>query len=116
MFCNDVSKMYEILSFISDAFGASRDHRNEVHENQENHCFICGIECSRFDRLGRGFDFHCTNEHNMWSYVYCMTYLKVKDDTTYTGLESYLANQMQAGALEVFPVGRASAAAKVSEH
>ena len=72
------------LGIIIDAFGASRDTRGEVDEDQQSKCFICGIDSSLFDRHG-GFDMHIENEHNMWKYVYFMAYLSQKDPQEYNG-------------------------------
>ncbi len=73
-----------ITGMIIDAFGASRDHRHEVDENQAGMCFICGIESSQFDRA-KGFRIHYKEEHNMWNYLYFLAYLKEKDENEYTG-------------------------------
>jgi len=54
-----------VTGIIIDAFGSSRDHRQEVEEDHFNVCFICGIERSKFD-MKKGFDWHCTHEHNMY--------------------------------------------------
>ena len=97
-----------VTGIIIDSFSAARDHRNEVQENQEGFCFICGLDRSRFDRSGSGFDYHVQHKHNMWAYIYAMAYLRLKVGTEYTGIESYLAAKIQAGDLSFFPVGRAT--------
>jgi hypothetical protein len=83
---------------VIDAFGASRDQRNDVEKDQkvsdciviiycislpvllmlQNNCFVCSIEGSRFDRLGRGFTYHTSHEHNCWQYIYLLVSLPIR--------------------------------------
>jgi hypothetical protein len=95
-----------VTGIIIDAFGDSRDHRQEVEEDQENQCFICGIERSRFDKR-KGFDWHVKNEHHMWNYIYFLAALRQKDPTEYTGQESYVAELANEGQTDFFPIDRA---------
>lgn len=67
-----------VSGIIIDGFGASRDARNEVYEDQKNNCFICSLQSSKFERMSRGFDYHVRHEHNMWQYIYLMAYLQLK--------------------------------------
>ena len=79
-------------------------------------CCLCdhtSLEASKFERLARGFEYHCQYEHHMWHYVALDSYLRLKEETSYTGLESYVRSAMRRGELSYFPIGRASS---VSEH
>ena len=66
-------------------------------------CFICGNERELFDKDSKsGFYNHTTVniinnllinlqvDHNMWNYVFYIAYLKNKQETEHTGIESYI--------------------------
>lgn len=142
--------MLSIVSgIIIDAFGASRDHRNDVTADQEGACFICrcvpassscaschatathistlrwactnsactaSLEASKFERLGRGFEYHCRWEHNMWNYVALDSYLHLKHETSFTGLETFVRDAARHGGLNYFPIGRASSVSHAHGH
>jgi inositol 1,4,5-triphosphate receptor type 1/inositol 1,4,5-triphosphate receptor type 3 len=105
-----------VTGVIIDAFGASRDHRTEVEEDQAAKCFICGIEGSRFetkrpkdknDKRHYGFDWHLEHEHNTWNYVYFQAHLKLKNPNDYNGSESYVAGLTKKALTDFFPSERA---------
>jgi len=105
-----------VTGIIIDAFGASRDHRKEVEEDQNGVCFICGIEGSRFDTKRPkdkndtrhyGFSWHLDHEHNQWFYVYFLAYLHLKDSNEYTGSESYVEKLVREKQTDFFPMERA---------
>lgn len=47
---------------------------------------------SRFDNKIVTFEEHRKNEHNLYHYLYFIVWLQVKDETEFTGPESYVAN------------------------
>jgi len=105
-----------VTGIIIDAFGASRDHRKEVEEDQNGVCFICGIEGSRFetkrpkdknDTRHYGFSWHLEHEHNQWHYVYFLAHLHLKDSNEYTGSESYVSKLVREKQTDFFPMDRA---------
>jgi len=63
-----------IFGMIIDAFGDLRDQKTSNDEDQNNVCFICGIERSEFERHV-SFETHLYYEHNKWSYIYYLVYL-----------------------------------------
>jgi len=104
-----------VTGIIIDAFGASRDRRKEVEEDQAAKCFICGIEGSRFetkrprdknDKRHYGFNWHLEHEHNIWNYVYFLAHLSLKDPNEYTGSESYVAKLVHESLTDFFPMDR----------
>ena len=62
-----------------------------ILENQRNTCFICGLERGRFDNKAVTFEEHNELEHNLWHYLYFIVWLQIKDETEFTGPESYVA-------------------------
>lgn len=95
-----------VTGIIIDAFNAQRDHNNDVEENQEGMCFICSLPASQFERHSHGFKYHIKHEHNMWAFAFLRAYLSLKDETSYTGLESYIMSRSDS--LDVYPVQRAT--------
>ena len=86
-------------------------------------CFICGIEKTKFDEafqkrgIQKGFEQqHTDHEHNMWDYVALSAYLELKEETSFTGLETYVNNAASRGALSYFPIGRASSVQSPAHH
>jgi len=42
----------------------------------------------------------------MWNYVFYVAYLKAKDQTDYTGIESYINEKLGVGDVSWFPLGK----------
>ena len=38
---------------------------------------------------------HIKKDHYMWNYVFFLAYLQDKDDTEYTGIESYIDEKLE---------------------
>ena len=55
-----------------------------------NICFICSIDRNTFDKYADGFEKHISRDHNLWQYVFYIVHLQSKDSTEYTGIESYV--------------------------
>ena len=49
------------------------------------------------------FEIHIKEDHNLWNYLFFIGYLKNKDQTEFTGIESYVIDQIQAGEINWFP-------------
>ncbi|XP_012989669.2 ryanodine receptor 2 isoform X4 [Esox lucius] len=94
-----------IQGLIIDAFGELRDQQEQVKEDMETKCFICGIGNEYLDNVPHGFETHTLQEHNMANYLFFVMYLINKDETEYTGQESYVWKMYQDRCWEFFPVG-----------
>jgi ryanodine receptor 2 len=94
-----------IQGLIIDAFGELRDQLEQVKEDLESSCFICGIGKDYFDKIPHGFEIHVKNEHNFANYMFFLMHLINKPDTEYTGQESYVWGQYQQRCWDFFPVG-----------
>ena len=75
-------------------------------------CFICGIDKTKFDEafqkrgIQKGFELeHIDHEHNMWDYLYFVMHLNHKDETEYTGAETFVANCMAEEDISWVPQG-----------
>ncbi|KAK2153790.1 hypothetical protein LSH36_286g03064 [Paralvinella palmiformis] len=94
-----------IQGLIIDAFGELRDQLEQVKEDLESSCFICGIGKEYFDKQPHGFEMHVKNEHNFANYMFFLMHLINKPDTEYTGQESYVWELYQQRCWDFFPVG-----------
>ncbi|KAM7374309.1 hypothetical protein PAMP_006975 [Pampus punctatissimus] len=74
-----------IQGLIIDAFGELRDQQEQVKEDMETKCFICGIGSDYFDTTPHGFETHTFDEHNLANYMFFLMYLINKDETEHTG-------------------------------
>ncbi|TRZ10478.1 hypothetical protein HGM15179_016619, partial [Zosterops borbonicus] len=74
-----------IQGLIIDAFGELRDQQEQVKEDMETKCFICGIGSDYFDTTPHGFETHTLEEHNLANYMFFLMYLINKDETEHTG-------------------------------
>ena len=95
-----------VFALIVDTFAELRDARKTQEEDMQTCCFICGIDAATFDRSGEGFAVHVKGPHNMWRYLYFMHHLKRKEQSEYTGQESYVFEKMKRNDLSFFPVNR----------
>ncbi|XP_047673441.1 ryanodine receptor 2 isoform X6 [Tachysurus fulvidraco] len=94
-----------IQGLIIDAFGELRDQQEQVKEDMETKCFICGIGNDYFDTVPHGFETHTLQEHNLANYLFFVMYLINKDETEHTGQESYVWKMYQERCWEFFPAG-----------
>uniref|UniRef100_A0A8C1V9U0 Ryanodine receptor 3 n=1 Tax=Cyprinus carpio TaxID=7962 RepID=A0A8C1V9U0_CYPCA len=94
-----------IQGLIIDAFGELRDQQEQVKEDMETKCFICGIGNDYFDTTPHGFETHTLQEHNLANYLFFLMYLINKDETEYTGQESYVWKMYQERCWDFFPAG-----------
>lgn len=54
-----------------------------------------------------GFVKHIKNEHLMWNYFFYISYIKDKEVTEYTGIESYIAEKIKIFDNSWFPINKA---------
>ncbi|XP_031141122.1 ryanodine receptor 1b isoform X1 [Sander lucioperca] len=94
-----------IQGLIIDAFGELRDQQEQVREDMETKCFICGIGSDYFDSTPHGFETHTLEEHNLANYMFFLMYLINKDETEHTGQESYVWKLYQERCWDFFPAG-----------
>ena len=84
-----------IKGIIIDTFARLRADQEFCKRDMENKCFICGLSRDYIEkRYSKGFAHHIQIEHNEWNYILFLAYLKSKESTEYTGLESYVKDQV----------------------
>ncbi|XP_074216294.1 ryanodine receptor 1-like [Camelus bactrianus] len=101
-----------IQGLIIDAFGELRDQQQQVRDDMETKCSICGISIGSddFDMTPHGFETHTLEEHNLANYIpsnprFFLKYLINKDETEHTGQESYVWKMYQERCWDFFPAG-----------
>uniref|UniRef100_A0A8C3F1K5 Ryanodine receptor 3 n=1 Tax=Corvus moneduloides TaxID=1196302 RepID=A0A8C3F1K5_CORMO len=91
-----------IQGLIIDAFGELRDQQEQVREDMETKCFICGIGNDYFDTTPHGFETHTLQEHNLANYF---TNCTVKINTLSPFQESFVWKMYQERCWDFFPAG-----------
>ena len=94
-----------IQGFIIDAFGALRDQLQGVEDELAGNCFICSISKDYLDQVPHGFETHVKKEHNLANYLFFLMYLINKDESDYTGQETYVWDMYQRRCWDFFPAG-----------
>uniref|UniRef100_A0A2K6G8I3 Ryanodine receptor 3 n=1 Tax=Propithecus coquereli TaxID=379532 RepID=A0A2K6G8I3_PROCO len=90
-----------IQGLIIDAFGELRDQQEQVREDMETKCFICGIGNDYFDTTPHGFETHTLQEHNLANYFDESCGVKKK----LCHIESYVWKMYQERCWDFFPAG-----------
>jgi RyR and IP3R Homology associated/RIH domain/Ion transport protein len=99
-----IAMMNIVLGLIVDTFTVIREAQEQNIADKDRKCFICGKEKIEIERLTvNSFIYHTTYEHNVWNYLHFMAYLKFKETTEYSGIESYIQNMINNGEFEWIP-------------
>lgn len=78
-----------IQGIIIDTFAVLREETERNTADRETKCFICGKEKDFIERCtNRPFRYHTVYEHNEWNYIFFIAYLRNKESTEHTGIES----------------------------
>jgi hypothetical protein len=94
------------FGIVIDTFAFLRNKRNDIHLDKTNRCFICHIDRVKFEKHSDGFEKHIELEHYAWDYVWYIFYLKEKDETEHTGIESTIFGLYSKNNESWFPVQR----------
>ncbi|XP_062921619.1 inositol 1,4,5-trisphosphate receptor type 3 isoform X1 [Mobula hypostoma] len=96
-----------IFGVIIDTFADLRSEKQKKEETLRSTCFICGLERDKFDNKTVSFEEHIKLEHNIWNYLYFIVLILEKNETDYTGPESYVYQMIKTKNLDWFPRMRA---------
>ena len=97
-----------VSGLIVDTFDSLRGDREEIEEDMDTICFICGLNREKIEKyyIGKeGFEKHL-QDHNIDNYFFYMFYLEEKDPNEYSGLESYVKEHVDKESISWFPIGR----------
>jgi len=102
-----------ITGLMVDGFGSLREEDNARRDILDNSCFVCGLLRSTYDDTpnfqGPSFDRHKDTDHDFWAYVNFYVYLKRKDPSDYSGVETYVWGQISEDSIEWIPMRMSSA-------
>ena len=59
-----------------------------------------------------GYDYHVKANHNIWNYLFYLYYLKKKDKTEFTGVDTYIMNMIDKDDHFWMPMERALSISK----
>eukprot|EP00828_Plagiopyla_frontata_P005103 TRINITY_DN11995_c0_g2_i1.p3 TRINITY_DN11995_c0_g2~~TRINITY_DN11995_c0_g2_i1.p3 ORF type:complete len:204 (-),score=44.84 TRINITY_DN11995_c0_g2_i1:66-677(-) len=99
-----------VAGIIIDEFGNLRVLENNKNSDIQDICFICGHQRETFDKKADsqgGFASHIKEDHYMWNYLFYIAYLREKEKTEYTGIESYIDEKLAEFDHSWFPFQRA---------
>jgi hypothetical protein len=91
------------LGIIVDTFAEIRDEKEAYTKDVETKCFICQLtkEEAIFERTN--FDEHIV-KHNLWNYVYFITYLLTNDPYDFSQVEFEVYNKLKADDISWIPL------------
>jgi hypothetical protein len=92
-----------IFGIIIDTFGELRDKRKKIEEDVNNFCIICGREKYEFELRGSGWNEHIQLEHNLFSYLAYIIYIRRNPLSECDGLEKYVKNKIAEGDVSFLP-------------
>jgi hypothetical protein len=92
-----------IFGIIIDNFASLRDIRKEILQDMETVCMICGREKHEFESRGTGWLEHISIDHNMWSYMGFIFYIRKKPNYICNGLEKYVKQKLRQQDVSFFP-------------
>lgn len=76
------------VGLIVDTFGELRDINWSRENDLNNICFICQISRDECLKKNIDFDEHVKKEHNVWNYVYFLTYLHLSNANDFNRVEN----------------------------
>ena len=78
------------LGVIVDAFGELRNRNWETERDRKNVCFICQLSWDNCLARNISFEKHVRETHNLWNYVYFLTYLYLGNSNDFNRVEGYV--------------------------
>jgi hypothetical protein len=97
-----------ITGLMVDTFSAIREEKQSRADTLENDCFVCGTLRNTYENYALpnsapSFDAHLTEDHDIWTYVHYIAYLKKKNPTEDSGIESYVRSQLDTVSIDWIP-------------
>ena len=97
-----------ISGLIVDTFQSLRKQEEELDKDSKNICFVCGLERETIEKYYVGKDgfYKHLEDHNLASYFFYIFYLKEKDSSELTGIESYIKEMIDKENIFWLPIER----------
>ncbi len=97
-----------VSGLIVDTFESLRSTREDKEDDMKSICFICGLDKEKIEKYypgKEGFEKHL-KDHSVANYFFYTFYLEDKESSEYSGLESYIKEQIDNESISWFPNGR----------
>ena len=97
-----------VSGLIVDTFESLRGSREDKEDDMKSICFICGLDKEKIEKYypgKEGFEKHL-QDHSVSNYFFYTFYLEDKESSEYSGLESYIKEQIDNESISWFPNGR----------
>jgi inositol 1,4,5-triphosphate receptor type 1/inositol 1,4,5-triphosphate receptor type 3 len=97
-----------VSGLIVDTFESLRGSREDKEDDMKTICFICGLDKEKIEKYypgKEGFEKHL-KDHSVANYFFYTFYLEDKESSEYSGLESYIKDQIDNESISWFPNGR----------
>ena len=78
------------FGIMVDAFAELRNKNNEREKDKSSVCFICQLTSDECLRKNIDFEEHVKKIHNLWNYVYFLTYLHLSNSNNFNRVEGYV--------------------------
>ena len=93
-----------IFGIIVDSFAAFRGTTDESENDKKNICYIC--QMTRDDAINKNIDFnkHRGEVHDMWNYVYFLTYLHINNSNNFKMLETSVWDKLEESDTSWIPI------------
>ena len=100
--------LHIMFGMVVDSFKDLSSEKYENEEDQENHCFICSLERSEYEKYA-DFDEHTEKEHCIWNYMFYILFLEHKaehNSNELTKVEDSILKKYIKKSVRWFPAGR----------
>ena len=93
-----------IFGIIVDSFAAFRGSTDDSENDKKNICYIC--QMTRDDAINKNIDFnkHRGDVHDMWNYVYFLTYLHINNSNNFKILETSVWDKLEESDTSWIPI------------
>ena len=105
-FLVDLILLSIIAGTIIDAVAEMRERQQDLQEDIEKKCFVCGLSRKSLDLKGEGWYQHIYRNHNIFTYLYFLIYIDKKDVGDCSSVEKYVKELCKQGDISFFPQGR----------
>ena len=93
-----------IFGIIVDSFANFRGSTDDSENDKKNVCFICQL--TRDDAINKNIDFdkHVREVHDMWNYVYFLTYLHINNSNNFKMHETSVWDRLEESDTSWIPI------------
>lgn len=98
--------MNVFFGIIIDSFSEKRATHDEIFNEVNFQCFVCGIHKYQLEREKVPWKEHIFVDHNLHSYVAFMLHVKNKEASQCNGVEKYVQRCLRESRIDFFPILR----------